>query len=111
SGGSGGGGSGGGGLVAIAIVSPTSPAYTNKVVTIQVSVTDTGGGSHDVRLLENGTMLADLGAPPYSYDWDTTHEPEASYQIVAQTTAGGQTVTSAPVTVVVDRTPPGIASK
>jgi hypothetical protein len=112
SGGSGGGGSGGGGgPVAITIVSPTSPAYTNKAVTIQVSVTDTGGASHDVRLLKNGTMLADLGAPPYSYDWDTTREAEASYQIVAQTTAGGQTIASAPVTVVVDRTPPTIVSK
>jgi len=99
------------GPVTIAIVSPMSPAYTNKTVTIQVSVVDAGGAAHAVRLLADGATLTNIGAPPYSFDWDTTAVAEKSYQIVAQTTAGGQTVTSAPVTIVVDRTPPTIVSK
>jgi hypothetical protein len=102
---------GGGGPVTIAITSPASPTYTNKALTIQVSVSDASGASHDVHLTKNGAALADLAAPASSYDWDTTREAEASYQIVAQTTVGGQTVSSAPVTVVVDRTPPTIVSK
>ena len=104
-------GGSGGGLVTIAIVSPTSPAYANKTVTIQVSVVDAVGATHAVRLLEDGATLTDIGAPPYTFDWDTTTVAEKSYQIGAQTTAGGQTVASAPVTIVVDRTPPSIVSK
>jgi len=110
-GGSAGAGGSSGGPVTIAIVSPTSPAYTNKTVSIQVSVGDASGASHAVRLLADGTMLADIAAPPYSFDWDTTSVPEKSYQIVAQTAAGGQTVASTPVMIVVDRTPPMIVSK
>jgi hypothetical protein len=110
--GSGGGaGSDGGGAVTIAIVSPTSPAYTNATVTIQVSVGDAGGASNAVRLLADGATLADIAAPPYTFDWDTTTVAEKSYQIVAQTAAAGQIIASAPVTIVVDRTPPTIVSK
>jgi hypothetical protein len=101
----------GGGPVTIAIVSPTSPAYTNKTITIQVSVGDTSGAAHAVRLLYDGATLTDIGAPPYTFDWNTTTVTEKSYQLVAQTTAGGETVASAPVTIVVDRTPPTIVSK
>src|SRR4051794_25333435 len=109
--GSAGAGGNSGGPVTIAIVSPTSPAYTNKTITIQVSVGDAAGGSHAVRLLADGATLADIAAPPYSFDWDTTSVAEKSYQIIAQTTAAGQIVASAPVTIVVDRTPPTIVSK
>ena len=85
----------GGGPVTIAIVSPTSPAYTNKTITIQVSVGDASGAAHAVRLLYDGATLTDIGAPPYTFDWNTTTVAEKSYQLVAQTTAGGQTVASA----------------
>ena len=100
-----------GGPVTIAIVSPTSPAYTHETITIQVSVGGAAGATHAVRLLADGATLADIAAPPYSFDWDTTSVAEKSYQIVAQTAAAGQTVASAPVTIVVDRTPPTIVSK
>jgi hypothetical protein len=102
-------GVGGSGAAAIAITSPTSPTYTNKALTVTVSVTESGASS--VELLKNGTMLAALSGPPYSFSWDTTQETEGSYQLVAQMVVGGQIVASAPVTVVVDRTPPTIVSK
>ena len=99
-----------GGAAALAIASPTSPAYTNKTVSIQVSVNEPAGAGGSVQLLENGTMLTTLAGPPYAYSWDTTKEAEGSYQIVAQTVVGGQIVMSAPVTIVVDRTAPTVLS-
>lgn len=55
-------------------------------------------------------LLAKL-SPPYTYSWDTTSVPEDGYQLVAQMDVGGQILASAPVTVVVDRTPPTIISR
>ena len=102
------GGAGTDGGAALEITSPPSPAYTNKAIDIQVSVN--GGGTGGVQLLKNGTPLATLTGPPYSFSWDTTKEQEGSYQLVAQMVVGGQIAMSVPVTVVVDRTPPTIAS-
>jgi hypothetical protein len=102
------GGAAGSRTATIAITGPTSPTYTNKVLTVTVSVTASGASS--IELLKNGTMLSALAGPPYSFNWDTTKEVEGSYQLVAQMVAGGQIVASAPVTVVVDRTPPTIVS-
>lgn len=98
----------GSGAAAIAIASPASPTYTNKALTVTVSVG--ASGASGVELLRNGTMLSAFAGPPYSFNWDTTKEAEGSYQLVAQMVAGGQIVASAPVTVVVDRTPPTIVS-
>jgi len=90
------------------ITSPTSPTYTNQAITIRVSVQGTASGA--VQLLRDGTSLATLSGPSYSFVWDTTQEAEGSYQLVAQTVEGGEIVMSPPVTVVVDRTPPTIVS-
>src|SRR5579871_203337 len=103
------GGSAGSGAAAIAITTPASPTYTNKAVTVGVTVTASGASS--VQLLKNGAVLSALTGPPYSYSWDTTKETEGSYQLVAQMVVGGQIVASAPLTVVVDRTPPTIVTK
>jgi hypothetical protein len=99
-----------GGNAALAITSPPSPTYTNKSVSIQVTVSASSGAAVGVQLLKNGTALATLSAPPYAFTWDTTKETEGSYQIVAQMVLSGQITASAPVTVVVDRTPPTIVS-
>jgi Bacterial Ig-like domain/Bacterial Ig domain len=98
-----------GGAAALTITNPPSPTFTNKSVSIQVTVNGAGAGN-GVQLLKNGTALATLSAPPYAFTWDTTKETEGSYQIVAQMVLSGQIVASAPVMIVVDRTAPTIVS-
>jgi hypothetical protein len=90
------------------ILRPASTTYTNQAVTVEVTVPS--GGSSSVQLLRDGSVLAVLTAPTYSFVWDTTQVGEGSYQLVAQTIAGGEIVMSSPVTVIVDRTSPTIVS-
>jgi hypothetical protein len=70
-----------------------------------------GGTSPAVQLVGDGVLITTLSAPPYMFTWDTTGVAEGNHQIVAQAAVGGQIVASAPVTIVVDRTPPSIVSK
>jgi hypothetical protein len=95
----------------ISIVSPPSPVYTNQTVVVTVEVGAGTAGSHGVQLLENGVLFTTLSAPPYTFSWDTTTVAEGSYQLVAQVDVDGEIVASAPLTVVVDRTPPTIVSR
>jgi len=94
----------------IEITSPASPTYTNKSLQIQISA-GSALASPAVQLRDNGGVLTTLSAPPYTFTWDTTKVPEGSHQLVAQAVVGGQIIASAPVMVVVDRTPPAIVSK
>ena len=83
--------------------------YVNGSLSFQVSVK--GASATSVMLLSNDALLADLPGPPYAFTWDTAASargpvPEGIYSITARATVDGHQVTSAPVTVVVDRTPP-----
>jgi hypothetical protein len=96
---------GGGGLF---ISAPTSsPTYTNARVTVQVSFDSRTTPPAQVSLFKDDTKLTDLLAP-FSFEWDTTREPEGSYSLTARAQLGGPLVTSAPVTIIVDRTPPTV---
>lgn len=92
----------------LTIANPASPSYTNGTVVIEVSLSVTTATR--VQLLKNGTELKVLSGPPYAFTWDTTSEEEGTYQIVAQVVLDGQIVMTEPLTVIVDRTPPTIAS-
>jgi hypothetical protein len=100
----------GGSSLAIAIALPASPTYTNKAIDIVVSV-NVGGAAPAVQLLDDGVLLTMLSTAPYVFTWDTTKVVEGSHQLVAQAAVGGQIVASAPVTIIVDRTPPSIVSR
>jgi hypothetical protein len=107
--GGGGGGADGGGVVplSVSIVSPLETVYTNGPVTVQLAV---GGSVESVKLLVDGTALVTL-PPPYQYTWSTVGVPEAPHALTAQAQRGAETVTSAPLTVVVDRTPPQVTER
>ncbi len=108
--GCGGGGDGGGNpkTLIVSITNPTQKAYVRTSVSVQVVVD--GGSADTVELLRDGTTLAKLVAP-YQYTWDTSAMAERTYQLTARATRGGTSVTSEPLEVVVDRTPPAIESR
>jgi hypothetical protein len=105
-------GDGGGGSGQVFISSPTGTVYTNGTVVIQVGFAAGSTVPTSVDILSNMSQmpLASIGAP-FSFMWDTTNDPEGSYQVTARAHFGGGVATSAPVTIVVDRTPPTIATQ
>jgi hypothetical protein len=96
----------GGGTPAIAIVSPGSMSYVTGTVQVEVSVT--GGTTTTVQLLRDDMPWQMLSGPPFTYSWDTTGDPDSDHILTAKATVSGQPVTSQPVTVSVDNTPPRV---
>ncbi len=92
------------------ISSPTSPAYTNGMLSIQVVVSPPGALLSAVQLEKDGSPLASIAAP-YGYVWDTAGETEGAHQITASGTVDGVPLKSNTVTVTVDRTPPAITGR
>jgi hypothetical protein len=101
-----------GGTGNVFISSPTGIVYTNGIVVIQVGFAPGSPVPGTVDILSSGsqTPLASIGSP-FSFPWDTTNVPEGPYQITARAHFGANTVTSAPITVNVDRTPPTISTR
>ena len=94
----------------LAITSPSQTAYTNGMITIQVAATPGNNPPAEVEIRVDGTMLTTV-QQPFSYAWDTKNASEGSHQVDATATIGGTTITSKPVTIWVDRTPPFIAMR
>ena len=87
-------------VAAITIDSPTNgqvfPLGTN--ILVQVTVPATGTAVSSVTLFENNLLLAQFGAPPYTFDW--TPVLAGTYILTASTTdVAGQSATSAPVVI------------
>lgn len=91
------------GSFSVAIVSPSGETYANGTLEIQVTVT--GGTADRVELEADGAPVAEL-SPPYTYAWDTTLVDEDEYMLIARATRGSQSVRSAQLKVIVDRTAP-----
>ena len=62
-----------------------------------------------IELRKDGAAFTTLVPPAYEYSWDTTKAVEASYVLTAEVAFSNETAKSAPVTIVVDRTPPTIS--
>lgn len=92
----------------VQISSPSQDVFTNDSVTLQVVVA--GGTADEVQLLRDGVVLVTLEAP-YTFDWDTTGEPEGTYELRARASAGGQEFVSDVRVVTVDRTAPTVVSR
>lgn len=92
----------------IAITSPVSTIYTNSSVTI--AVTTNLQPTTPISILAGTAAVGTLTTPGNSFQWDTTFVPEGTYAVTAQATVGSAIITSAPVTIIVDRTPPAIAT-
>jgi hypothetical protein len=97
---------GGGGLT-VGITSPSATAHTNGDLAVQVTVS---GAPDSVELRVDGELLVALSAP-YAYTWATSNHEEGTYALTAIARWGGQTVTSAARTVVVDRTRPTVTAR
>jgi hypothetical protein len=91
----------------VAITSPSATVYTNGDLTVQLNV---GGTPDRVELHVDGELLVVLGAP-YAYTWATANHEEGSYALTAVARSGGQSVTSAARTVVIDRTRPTVTGR
>lgn len=103
----GGGGSGGDtGQPSIAIVAPATMTFANGDVAIEVRVS--GGTATKVALLRNDMAWQELSGPPFQFAWDTRPAADGDYILTASATVGGKPVSSDPVTVTVDHTPPQI---
>jgi len=94
--------------LSVTITAPSSTFYTSGSVAISVDVR--GGTPEAVRLFKDTVELAMLSAP-YTYTWNTAAESEGSYTLTARATRSGRTISSAPVTVIVDRTNLQVASR
>ena len=80
------------------------------MITIQVAATPGNNPPAEVEIRVDGTMLTTV-QQPFSYAWDTKNASEGSHQVDATATIGGTTITSKPVTIWVDRTPPAIVTR
>lgn len=94
--------------IGLMITKPSAAVYANGVVTFELALT--GPAPDKVELLR-GTELVTTLVAPYRYDWDTKTVPEGPHALVARSTRGSQVVTTAPVLVTVDRTPPQLVSQ
>jgi hypothetical protein len=95
-------------LPTVRITSPSiDTTYTNGTVHITAAINP----SLDlpIELRKDGAVFTTLVPPTYEYSWDTTKAVEASYVLTAEVAFSNDTAKSAPVTVVVDRTPPTIS--
>lgn len=102
------GGNGASGDLAASLSSPAAPTtHTNGTLTVQVAVT---GSAEVVELHRDGALLVTLEAP-YTYAWDTTAEPEGSYELTAVARRGTASESSEARTVVVDRTAPTVTAR
>jgi hypothetical protein len=101
----GGGASGDGSMPSIVIVAPASMTFANADVAIEVQV---AGTATKVQLLRNDMAWQEISGPPFKYTWDTRPAPDGDYLLTASATVAGKTVTSDPVTVSVDHTPPTV---
>jgi hypothetical protein len=97
-----------GGGAEVFLQSPSGPVtYTNKALLVKVGVAPGGVAPSRVEILKDDmTVIGTSTTPPYQVTWDTTREPEGSYQISARALVLGTTVRTGAVTVVVDRTAP-----
>ncbi len=99
-----------GATATLRIASPASNVSTNGTVAITIDV-DSGTAPATIQLMVDGTALTTLSAPaPYHYAWDTTGVADGQHTLLAQAQVDGQLIASPPVTVIVDRTAPTIAS-
>ncbi len=89
------------------IVSPWPNAITNSTHDLSFQIVLEGPMPDLVELLADGAVV-DTSPAAFSYRlfWSSASAPEGLHLVSARATVGGQSRTSAPVQVVVDRTPP-----
>ena len=92
------------------IASPVTPVYTNGTVTIQVTAAPENNPPPAVDFQVDDMLLATV-PPPFKYMWDTALAVQGQHQVRATATIAGTTISSDPVTIWVDRTPPTVSAR
>src|SRR6266496_2265296 len=95
-------------LPTVRLTAPTTDrTYTNGTVHITAALDPPL--DLPIELRKDGAAFTTLVPPAYEYSWDTTKAVEASYVLTAEVAFSSGMATSAPLTIVVDRTPPTIS--
>jgi hypothetical protein len=96
---------------AVVITSPsTSVTYTNGTVHITAAI-DPALDLPIVLRLDGAVQLATLPTSATAFDWNTIGATEGTHTIAAEVAFSDRTVSSAALTIVVDRTPPQVISR
>ncbi|WP_140797696.1 Ig-like domain-containing protein [Myxococcus xanthus] len=69
------------------------------------------GDAERIELLVDDAVVATTDSAPHIFTWDSTGHSEGSYRLKARAISEGRTFTSAPRTVIVDRTAPLLVSR
>ncbi|HMF43359.1 MAG TPA: Ig-like domain-containing protein [Polyangia bacterium] len=97
-------------LPIVVITSPTaSPTYTHDTVSITAALDP--ALDVPVVLVDNGIELATLMPPHDTLAWNTAGVPEGTHTIIAEARFSSEIVRSAPISIVVDRTPPTVSRR
>ncbi len=94
--------------ISVAITSPTGTAYAGSSITFQ-AVLNSGLLPDKLEFFKDNTSIG--VAANSSLAWSTNSVPEGSYTITAKATVGAVTVSSAPLTVIVDHGFPSLVSR
>jgi PKD domain/Carboxypeptidase regulatory-like domain/Bacterial Ig-like domain len=94
--------------ISVAITSPTGTAYAGSSVTFK-AVLNSGLLPDKLEFFKNDVSIG--VAANSNFTWSTGSIPEGSYSITAKATIGAVTVTSAPITVIVDHGFPSLVSR
>ncbi len=92
----------------LTFLSPTGVTYSRDTVSVQLDLQ--GDAPERVELLVDDQLLTQLVAP-YTFEWSTSAVLEGTHELTARAHIGDQTFSSEARIVVVDRTPPGLASR
>ncbi|HSX30167.1 MAG TPA: Ig-like domain-containing protein, partial [Candidatus Saccharimonadales bacterium] len=88
----------------VAIIAPVTGDTVTGTVTISASAADTGTGVQSVQFFQEGVLLGEDTAAPYSYQWNTNTVANGIYHLtaVAKDNAGNVSAASDVVTVQVN---------
>jgi hypothetical protein len=89
----------------VAIVEPSTTTYTNGALAVRIQIF--GPTPSRVELLIDDSHSITVPSP-YQYSLDTGSLAEGAHVLKARSLVNGQTLDSAPRTVIVDRTPPRV---
>jgi len=96
------------------ITNPPNGTYVRGTVTIEANAEDNANGSGiaKVEFYYENTKIGENADSPYSIDWDTTTVEDGTYSLIAVAVdRAGNSLTSSPVSVTVDNTPPQIIER